>query len=96
MKSWKLKGLRKYPKISSEIIVPKVVLPIENDSDLEDDNLDIETELVEDDEVSNISEEIEQNRVITRLAMPSRKIKIKISKEFLEELEKLQINFKLN
>ena len=91
-----IERIKKTPESPIEVITPKEALPIENDSDLEEDNLDIETELEEEDMVSSVSEEVEQNRVVTRLAMPSRKIKIKISKEFLEELEKLQINFKLN
>jgi DNA polymerase-3 subunit alpha len=40
--------------------------------------------------------EIEEIKVITRLEMPSRKLKIKISNELLFELEKMQVNFKLN
>jgi len=28
--------------------------------------------------------------------MPSRKLKVKISSELLQELEKMQVNFKLN
>jgi len=38
---------------------------------------------------------IEEDRIITRLSMSSRK-KIKISNELLQELEKMQIEFKLN
>jgi DNA polymerase-3 subunit alpha len=34
--------------------------------------------------------------VVTKLSMPSRKLKIQISNELLQELEALQINFKLN
>ena len=41
-------------------------------------------------------EEIEEIKVVTKLSMPSRKVKIKISNELLFELEKMQINFKLN
>ena len=41
-------------------------------------------------------EEVEEIKVITKLTMPSRKLKIKISNELLVELEKMQINFKLN
>ncbi len=41
-------------------------------------------------------EEIEEIKVVTKLSMPSRKLKIKISHELLVELEKMQINFKLN
>jgi DNA polymerase-3 subunit alpha len=44
----------------------------------------------------NVTETIEENKVITAISMPSRKTKVKISSEFLNELEKLQVNFKLN
>ena len=40
--------------------------------------------------------EVEETKIITRLSMPSRKLKIKISNELLQQLEKRQINFKLN
>jgi len=40
--------------------------------------------------------DVEDIKVITKLTMPSRKVKIKISNELLQELEKLQVNFKLN
>ena len=42
---------------------------------------------------TNIVEEVV---VVTKLSMPSRKLKIQISNELLAELEKMQINFKLN
>jgi DNA polymerase-3 subunit alpha len=41
-------------------------------------------------------EEVEEIKVVTKLTMPSRKLKIKISNELLQQLEKMQINFKLN
>jgi DNA polymerase-3 subunit alpha len=40
--------------------------------------------------------EVEEIKVVTKVTMPSRKLKIKISNELLHELEKMQINFKLN
>lgn len=40
--------------------------------------------------------DVEDVQVVTKLSMPSRKLKIQISNELLQELEKLQINFKLN
>lgn len=40
--------------------------------------------------------EVEEINVVTKLSMPSRKLKVKISNELLLELEKRQINFKLN
>ncbi len=46
--------------------------------------------------VTNIPEETEEIKIITKLEMPSRKLKIKISNELLVELEKMQVNFKLN
>ncbi|WP_306349846.1 DNA polymerase III subunit alpha [Flavobacterium sp. '19STA2R22 D10 B1'] len=48
------------------------------------------------DAVVNVETEVEEIRIVTRLSMPSRKLKINISNELLQELEKLQINFKLN
>ena len=66
------------------------------EAEIDIDNLDVETEM-EDDPVMETTPTItEENRVVTRLAMPSRKLKVKICKELLEELEKLQVNFKLN
>ena len=44
----------------------------------------------------NIVTEVEEVQVLTKLVMPSRKLKIKISTELLHELDKLQVNFKLN
>ncbi len=43
-----------------------------------------------------ISEEKDEIRIITKLTMPSRKLKISISNELLQELEKMQLNFRLN
>ena len=39
---------------------------------------------------------VEEVKIITKLEMPSRKLKVKISNELLQELEQLQVNFKLN
>jgi DNA polymerase-3 subunit alpha len=44
----------------------------------------------------NVAAEIEETRVITKLSMPSRKLKVKICGELLQELEKMDVNFKLN
>ena len=43
-----------------------------------------------------VENDVEETKIITYLSMPSRKLKIKISNELLVELEKMQINFKLN
>ena len=67
-------------EISDEIII---------ESDDEVENL---TETI----VENQMEEIEETIIKNKLEMPSRKLKINISKELLEGLEKMQVNFKLN
>jgi DNA polymerase-3 subunit alpha len=62
----------------------------------ENDNSEMETlEIPETNAVAKV-EEVEEVKVVTKLTMPSRKLKIKISNELLVELEKMQINFKLN
>jgi DNA polymerase-3 subunit alpha len=56
----------------------------ENSENLTDNNLNI------------ITTEIEEIKVITKLVMPSLKLKIQISSELLSELEKMKVNFSLN
>nr|WP_315200760.1 DNA polymerase III subunit alpha [uncultured Flavobacterium sp.] len=56
---------------------------------------DSEEETAEVSETKQVTE-VEEIKVITKLAMPSRKLKVQISNELLFELEKMQINFKLN
>ena len=86
---------KKSPVVTEEIISVKSEIPLDIDVEVDIDNLDVEAEM-EEEVVSNAPVEIEENRVVTKLSMPSRKLKIKISKELLEQLEKLQVNFKLN
>ncbi len=72
---------------------------IEIDEDLQDEiviDSDDEVENTAEVIVENQMEEIEETNVKNKLEMPSRKLKINISKELLEGLEKMQINFKLN
>ncbi|HLP63559.1 DNA polymerase III subunit alpha [Flavobacterium sp.] len=69
------------------------------DNEISEDEISIETEAdIENNDEPEIAmtEEVEEIRVVTKLSMPSRKLKVKISNELLTELEKLQINFKLN
>jgi DNA polymerase-3 subunit alpha len=66
--------------------VPKIIVAEEANSDIESLE-DIEME------IPTVEEEIQ---VITKVTLPSRKLKIKISTELLQELEKLGLNFKLN
>jgi DNA polymerase-3 subunit alpha len=67
-------------------IIPKTLVD-------DEDNLDVGEEEAEEIEIPIVEEE---NRVITRVSMPSRKLKIKISKELLLELEKMNIKISLN
>jgi DNA polymerase-3 subunit alpha len=72
---------------------------IEIDDEIQDENLvEIEDEVENNAEIiiENQMEEIEETIVKNKLEMPSRKLKINISKDLLEGLEKMQINFKLN
>jgi DNA polymerase-3 subunit alpha len=77
-------------------IVDAEPITLENDVD---DFID-ETEALEISESIEIERvnvvEVEEIKVVTKLTMASRKLKIKISNELLFELEKMQINFKLN
>ncbi|MNL13016.1 hypothetical protein D3C87_1339010 [compost metagenome] len=60
----------------------------------ENENEDVDSPLGE----TKIQEvkEVEEIKVVTKLTMPSRRLKVRISTELLQELEKLQVNFKLN
>jgi DNA polymerase III subunit alpha len=61
----------------------------------ETDTEDVDVPLMEAQKISTTTE-VEEINVVTKLSMPSRKLKVKISNELLLELEKRQINFKLN
>jgi DNA polymerase-3 subunit alpha len=45
---------------------------------------------------TTVLKEVDDVRLITKIEMPSRKLKISISNELLMELDKMQINFRLN
>ncbi len=60
------------------------------------DELSDDDELVMEESIADTESSVEETKVITRISMPSRKLKIKISNELLTELEKLEVNFKLN
>ena len=50
-----------------------------------------------DEEVNEpVMTDVEDVQVVTKLVMPSRKMKVKISTDLLHELDRLQVNFKLN
>jgi DNA polymerase-3 subunit alpha len=76
------------------IIAPEVVavaLPEEPAEELVDAEL-----AAEDEEDVLLPTEVEETKIITRLSMPSRKLKVAINADLLNELERLQLNFKLN
>ena len=74
------------------------VLLESNEDAFVDANEDSETETSDTPQTASVAkvEEIEEIKVVTKLSMASRKLKIQISNELLFELEKMQINFKLN
>ena len=71
-----------------------VQVPVVSEMNDSDEVGDTEESL---DEVEiTMPEEKEEIKVVTKLSMPSRKLKVGISNAVLSELERLQINFKLN
>lgn len=88
--TFEIMELEKHKRIA---VVEKTI----EDNEISDEEISIETEIENTEEsVVAITEEVDEIRVVTKLSMPSRKLKVKISNELLTELEKLQINFKLN
>jgi DNA polymerase III subunit alpha len=87
------------PKIMED--VPKTATAL-FEEEITDEEIVYTEEISEDEElilVETFSDSevlTEETKVVTRIAMPSRKLKIKISNELLTELEKRQIDFKLN
>ena len=61
----------------------------------EDENEDAESSDMSENKAVQVTE-VEEVKVVTKLSMVSRRLKIKISTELLQELEKMQVNFKLN
>ncbi|UOX34631.1 DNA polymerase III subunit alpha [Flavobacterium sediminilitoris] len=78
-----------------EKVKRQVVEVVENE--IVDVSDEIESdEMVEQMEIAPTITEVEEVKVVTKLSMASRKMKVKISNELLQELENRQINFKLN
>jgi DNA polymerase-3 subunit alpha len=98
-----LEMVKKPKEIITEVIKlePKTDIPLFDD-EIPEEHIVFSEDFSEDDEmsldepISDTESSVEETKVITRIAMPSRKLKIKISNELLMELEKMQINFKLN
>ena len=79
-------------KIKRQVeVVPQIVTV----SDEVVDDVNFDEENPQEPEIELVTE-IEEIKVITKLEMPSRKLKIKISNELLFELEKMQVDFRLN
>ena len=74
-------------------VIPQTIEIDENEIIVDEDDAILENENTA---VIIEKEIVEETKIITFLSMPSRKLKIKISNELLVELEKMQINFKLN
>jgi DNA polymerase-3 subunit alpha len=80
----------------------KRLVEVETPTDFEEtddavfvDENDREDDGIEETKIQEVNE-VEEIKVVTKLTMPSRRLKVKISTELLIELEKMQVNFKLN
>jgi DNA polymerase-3 subunit alpha len=94
-----IKPIEKVPEIVK--VEPKTDIPLFDDEIPEEPviftvDFSEEDELIIEESISDTESSAEETKVITRISMPSRKLKIKISNELLVELEKLDVNFKLN
>jgi DNA polymerase-3 subunit alpha len=81
--------------LETETIKKTVELVVESDQ-IEDNSVDGNEDLNLLNEAVIISNEVEEIKTITKIEMPSRKLKIKISNQLLTELERLKIDFSLN
>lgn len=83
--------------VNFEILeLEKVKRQIERKAEFDEEFISDEEESSEILVVESQLEEIEETIIKNKLEMPSRKLKVAISRPLLEELEKKQINFKLN
>jgi DNA polymerase-3 subunit alpha len=82
--------------VEQNLPVAVPILSSSEESDLDTDVIDLDAEMDEPEMEVNLPVTVDENRVVTRLAMPSRKLKVKITKELLEELDKVPVNYKLN
>jgi len=77
-------------KITKQVAVQSAAATVKEVSDDEnDENYDEEVN-------EPVMTDVEDVQVVTKLVMPSRKMKVKISTDLLHELDRLQVNFKLN
>jgi len=76
-------------KITKQVAVQSTAPLKEVSDDENDENYDEEVN-------EPVMTDVEDVQVVTKLVMPSRKMKVKISTDLLHELDRLQVNFKLN
>lgn len=79
-------------KVQKQLEDRAITRLMESDTEIDDDNLDVEI----DESVLMVPQEKDEFRVVTKLELPSKNSAIEITAELLEELEKLQVNFRLN
>jgi DNA polymerase III subunit alpha len=80
-----------------EKIKKQIVAPVVEIEEVEEIVLDENGDIAETQNAATVVDnDLEETIVVNRISMNSRKLKIKISNELLVELEKLQVNFKLN
>ena len=84
-------------EVSENEKIIKQIPPTNVETDIMEPIIDENGDILESENQEITSAEIvEETRKITSLTMPSRKLKVKISNELLTELEKRQVDFRLN
>ena len=83
-------------KKASEVIPIIIPVSVDNPDEIDIDNFDVESEMDEDIPIESGKTDFEELRKVTAVEMKSRKLKVKITKDLLEELDKLGLTFKLN
>jgi DNA polymerase-3 subunit alpha len=76
-------------------LIEPVVISAKLPEDDTEDLVDVELPAEDEAEVF-VPSEVEETKIITRLSMPSRKLKVAINNDLLGELERLGLKFKLN
>jgi DNA polymerase-3 subunit alpha len=95
-------------EIKKAAIIPETVIVEQKvDAVLFDDEIPEETEIFTEEfsgedeldieePISETETAVEETKIITKISLPSRKLKVKISNELLMELEKMEVDFRLN
>jgi DNA polymerase-3 subunit alpha len=80
----------------AEVVPIKEPISLAPNSEIDIDAIDATLDVEMEDIVPDVPEIVEENKVVTRLEMPSRRMRVKITKELLSDLEKLNVHFRLN